>query len=224
MAFFEAEITRAIEFQQEGGLSFNTDVIPIQSGQEQRNRVWSTPARGEYTASVIAAQNPAGTTAAFIDQVRAFWILVGGRADAFRYFDPIDNAAGALAGVASEPMGATGNPAVWQLQKTYSLGGRTLVRTITKPIGPGVVNYLGTVFAETVVVHAVGVSVDSIDHTTGLVTFSGTPTGTPTADFSYHIPVRFKDDGFQPRVERSNNQNRIVRWNLGLVVVSPPNY
>lgn len=224
MPFFEAEFPRAIEFQQEGGLAFNTDVIPVQSGQEQRNRVWLSPARGEYTASVIAAQQPGNSSAAFIDAVRQFWMLVGGRADAFRYFDPIDNAAGLLAGVASEPMGATGSSNIFQLQKTYSLGGRTLVRVITKPIGSPVIDYEGNTFSETVTVHVSGATVTSIDHTTGLVTFNTAPSGTPSADFLYHVPVRFKDDPFTPRVERSGPGARIIRWNLGLVVVAPPNY
>lgn len=227
MSFFEAEFPKAIEFQQEGGLAFNTDVLPVQSGIEQRNRIWSFPARGEYTASVIAAQQPGSSSAAFIDAVRTFWLMVGGRADGFRYLDPIDNAAGALAGVASENMGSTSNPAIWQLQKTYSLGGRTLVRTITKPIMAGVVDYENNALANTVVVSnlgSIGVTIVTIDYTTGLITFSGTPTGTPKADFSYHIPVRFKDDPFLPRVERSGPNNRIVRWNIGLVVVAPPNY
>lgn len=223
MAFFEAEFPRAIEFDQEGGPAFNTWTFAMQSGQEQRNRNWSST-RGDYTASVIGAENPTGTTIAFVEKVRQFFLMIGGQADAFRYFDPIDNGAGSYIGASSEPMvvvPATSN-LQWQLQKTYTLGGRTFVRTITKPIGPGAIDYLGNALAETVVVH--GGSVASIDHTTGIVTFSPAPGGTPTADFQYHIPVRMTTDKFFPKVGRSNKGNRIIRWNLGLIIVNPPNY
>jgi hypothetical protein len=108
------------------------------------------------------------------------------------------------------------------LQRTYSLGGRTYLRTITKPIGPGAVDYRGNALAETVVIH--GASVSSIDHTTGIVTMTGAPGGAPTADFQYHIPVMLVSDKFTPKVARSNKGNRIVRWNFGLRIVQPPNY
>ena len=213
MSLFEAEFPRAILFEQDGGPAFNTDVIAVQSGQEQRNRNW-TNTGGDYTASVIGAQDATGSSIAFIDAVRTFFLMIGGMGDAFRYFDPIDNTA------LGEPMSGSGT--VWQLQKTYSLGGRTYVRTITKPITSSVIDYRGNALANSVVVH--GATVVSIDHTTGLVTFSGTPGGTPTADFQYHIPVRLTTDKFTPKISKSNKGNRIVRWNLGLVIVRPPNY
>jgi uncharacterized protein (TIGR02217 family) len=212
--FFEAEFPRAIEFEQDGGPAFNTDVIWVQSGQRQSNRNWANAAGGDYTASVIAAQNPAGSTIAFIDAVRTFFLMIGGMADAFRYFDPIDNTA------TGEPMVLVSG-SVWQLQRTYSLGGRTYVRPITKPITSSVVDYRGNPLANSLVVH--GATISSIDHTTGLVTLSGV-SGTPTADFQYHIPVMLTSDKFTPKVAKSNKGNRIVRWNFGLMIVTPPNY
>lgn len=225
MAFFEAEFPRAIEFDQEGGQEFNTDVQIVQSGQEQRNKNWLTT-RGEYTASVIATGAPGVTSAAFIEQVRRFFLMISGRGDAFRYFDPLDFGAGAVIGASSEPMAVIAGTSnlQWQLQKTYSLGSRTYVRTITKPIGPGAIDYLGNPLTETVVIHPSGGTFSSLDHTTGIATFSAAPTGTPSADFEYHIPVRLTADKFAPRAEKSNSGNRITRWNMGLMIVNPPNY
>jgi uncharacterized protein (TIGR02217 family) len=225
MAFFEAEFPRAIEFEQDGGPAFNTYVFTTQSGQDTTNRNWAGT-RGEYTASVVAAEDPTGTSAAFAEAVRAFFMLLGGKADPFRYFDPIDNSAGSYAGKPSEPMVVVPGTSnlQWQLTKTYSLGGRTYQRAITKPIGPGVVDYLNKAFAESVVVHQTGGTVSSIDHTTGIVIFSVAPSGTPTADFQYHIPVKLTTDKFAPRVVRSGKGNRITRWNFGLIIGNPPNY
>lgn len=219
MAFFEVEFPRAIEFEQDGGPAFNTDVVITQSGQESRNRNWAGTG-GDYTASVVAAQNAAGTSAAFIDAVRDFFFMIGGRGDSFRYFDPIDNQA---TGEAMVVVPATSN-LQWQLQRTRTLGGRTFIRAITKPITASVVDYRGNALTNTVTIHPSGGTLASVDHTTGIATFSVAPSGTPTADFQYHIPVRLSVDKFTPKVARSGKGNRIVRWNFGLVITRPPNY
>jgi uncharacterized protein (TIGR02217 family) len=216
--FFEAEFPRAIEFEQDGGPAFNTEVIAVQSGQEQRNRNWINTG-GDYTASVVGLQNPGTSSAAFIDAVRAFFLMIGGMGDAFRYFDPIDNTA---VGEAMLAIAGTSN-LQWQLQKTYTLGGRTYIRTITKPITASVIDYQGNAMVNTVTIHASGGTLTSIDHTTGIALFSVAPSSV-TADFQYHIPVRLTTDKFTPKVSKSGKGNRIVRWNLGLVIVRPPNY
>src|SRR5262249_10181812 len=124
---------------------------------------------------------------------------------------------------ANEPMVlVTGS--IWQLQKTYSLGGRTYIRTITKPITGSVVDYKGVAMANTVSIVSGG-TLGSSDHTTGQITLSGV-SGTPHASCKYHIPVRFTSDKFEPEIEESNvGAGAIIKWNsLGLIEVRPPNY
>jgi uncharacterized protein (TIGR02217 family) len=214
VSFFEAEFPRAIGFQRVGGPAFNTALVGVQSGQEQRNRAWSF-ARAEYQASLITPASAVGNTDTFIAQVETFFLMVGGMADGFRFYDHLDCIA------VNEPM-VLSSGSIWQLQKTYSLGGRTYVRAITKPITSSVIDYKGVSLANTVSVS--GGTVSAVDHQTGLVTFSSV-SGTPHASFQYHIPVRLTSDKFEPEVEASSSANRIIKWNsLGLIEVRPPNY
>jgi uncharacterized protein (TIGR02217 family) len=216
MAFFECEFTRKIQFQRVGGQTYNTSVIGVASGHEQRDRNWSD-ARAEYTASVITPQQAAGNLQQFIDDLRRFFLLVGGRSDGFRFFDPVDGSG------TNEPLTLiSGN--TWQIQKSYSLGGRIYVRPVTKLITSAVLDFQGNALPNSVSIAVSGTSVSSIDYTTGLVTFAGSPTGTPTASFDHHIPVRFNTDKFEIETEESPG-GKLIRWNsLGLIEVRPPNY
>lgn len=215
MSFFEAEFPRAIGFQRVGGQGFNTAIVAVQSGQEQRNRSWAF-ARAEYQASLVTPASAVGNTDAFIEAVRTFFLMVSGMADGFRFFDHLDYQA------VNEPMVLVSG-SIWQLQKTYSLGGRTYVRAITKPITSSVVNYQGANLINTVSITSGGTA-SAVDHQTGQVTFSSV-SGTPHASFQYHIPVRLTSDKFEPEVEASSSANRIIKWNsLGLIEVRPPNY
>jgi uncharacterized protein (TIGR02217 family) len=223
MSFLEAEFPRSIMFKRVGGQKFNTAVLDVQSGQEQRNRNWQNP-RAEYVASLNTSAKRANQLLQFVEDVRTFFLLVGGMADGFRYYDPVDCVA------TNEPMVAALGGG-WQLQKTYFRFGRTYVRTITKPIiGTNTIwDYQGNYLADTLTVS--GGSIVSVDHTTGIVQLSGV-TGTPTASFRYHIPVRLTSDKFEPELQESNLNpigggpvQPIIEWHsLGLIEVRPPNY
>lgn len=220
MSFFEVEFPRAIGFQRVGGQMFNTAVVGTQAGQETRNRNWLNP-RAEYTASLITPASEVGATDAFIEAVRNFFLQVGGMADGFRFFDHLDC-------IASNEAMVVVTGSVYQLQKTYSLGGRTYVRAITKPITSSVVDFKGVAINPSsqpyVPLSVTGGTIVSTDHTTGKVTLSGV-SGTPHATFSYHIPVRLTSDKFEPEVPPSSSLNRLIKWNsLGLIEVRPPNY
>lgn len=222
MAFFETVFPQKIAFRRSGGQAFNTAVIGVQSGQEQRNRNWAN-ARRKYTATLLASNDSNLTSMiADIHAVQLFHLLVGGMGDAFRFFDELD-CQGTNENLVVVP--ASSN-LQWQLSRTYSLGGRSYVRPITKPIGSPAIDYEGNALSETVTItNLAGGTLGSIDHTTGIVTFSLAPTGTPQASFQYHIPVRFNSDHFDPEIEPSAPGSRFVKWNsLELVEVMPPNY
>lgn len=214
MAFFECEFPRSIQFHRIGGQIFNTDIRSVGSGHEKRTGNW-IEARAEYEASLISPQSAIGNLDQFIEDVRTFFLLVGGMADPFRFFDHVDNQA------TNEPL-AIVSGSVWQLQKTYTLAGRTYVRSISKPITSSVIDFQGNALGNTVFV--ANATVSSIDHTTGQVILSSI-TGTPTASFKYHIPVRLASDKFEPEVEPSTSGNRLMSWHsLGLMEVLSPNY
>lgn len=217
MAFFETEFPRkGLSFQRLGGIGFNTAVVAVQSGQEQRNRAWANPRRKYSGSLILTSELTTPLYIAIYNDVEKFLMMVAGQADAFRFYDELDYQA------TNEPMADLGG-GVWQLQKTYSLNGRTYVRAITKPITSSVKDYQGNALANTVSIVSGGTLV-SVDHTTGKVTLSGV-SGTPHATFEYHVPVRLTSDDFEPQIEQSGPGARIVKWNsLGLIEVLPTNY
>lgn len=218
MAFFEVEFPRAISFQRVGGDTFSTAIIGADSGFEQRQRNWPQ-SRAEWTASLITPNSADASRQAFVDALHTFFLVVGGMADGFRYYDHLDCVAD------HEAVLSLGSNH-YQLQRTYSLAGRTYVRTVTKPITASVKDYKGVALANSVTLYdgGGGILSGTVDHTTGIATCTG---ALASASFRYHIPVRFTSDKFAPQVEPSNvgGGQPIVSWNsLGLIEVLPPNY
>lgn len=187
--FFECEMPRSIGLVPTGGDEFNTTVNPGIGGDEQRNKNWSRARR-----RFMLAFN--GKDFEYYKLVRAFFLNVGGMADAFRMYWPLDSQA------TGETIG-TGDGVItaFQLKKSYSVGSRSYSFTIKKPITADVETFDGTFLTNTVKVYDNGVlktlTTDyTVDSTTGIVTFVTAPvTGhLITADCQFHIPVRFDTD------------------------------
>lgn len=153
-----------------GGPEFLTDVVPLGSGDEQRNMRWAQ-ARAKYNISTGIR------TRLQMTDVIAHFRIMGGRAYSFPFQDWTDCDA---ANIAMVQVSST----VWQLVKVYTLGSGTYTRTITKPMP-------GTVVTK---VNGSIVTPSNIDYLTGLVTFASAPAQTPTATFSFYVPVRYDMD------------------------------
>jgi uncharacterized protein (TIGR02217 family) len=215
---FETEFPRkGLAFDRLGGPGFKTGVVGAESGGEQRNRVWSNPRRKYVGSLILTGELTTPHNIAIYSAVETFF-LVGpaGQHDSFRFYDELDCVA------TNEPMVLVSG-SVYQLRKTYTLNGRSYVRDITKPITSAVKDYQGNSLADTVVIASGGTLV-SVDHTTGLVTLSGV-TGTPRANFGYHVPVRLLSDDFEPKISQSAQGARLIKWeSLSMIEVRPPNY
>lgn len=151
----------------------NTRVVSLKNGHERRNANWSGKKR-RYTSRYGAF------TQGMIEELLSFSEIADGQANAFRFKDWSDFKATA------QPLGnaPSGTTAV-QLQRTYTRGAYSKVRTITKPVDGTVVVYqAGTPKAGTV------------DDLTGLFTPSTSWTAGQllTADFEFDVPVRFATD------------------------------
>lgn len=229
MAFFECEFPRAISYRRLGSpVGFSTQVNEGFSGDEQRNRNWAN-SRGKWTVSIITppANQRSGSPQSFIDQLKAFILVVGGKADAFRLFDHLDHQ------LTAQQIGiGDGSNTHFQLIRTYVIGVRSYVRNITKPITSAVTDYKGAALSNTVRLYLGGTlqasSAWSVDATTGLVTFVSAPGSSVvvSADAQYHYPVRFDLEDLPMQVEPSNvsSGSAIVSVSLPLVEVKPPNY
>lgn len=192
--FIEAEFPRTISYKALGGPAFNTTVNEGKSGFEQRNQNWQT-VRGEWTVSLNTpgAENPINPQT-YIDQLTAFFLVVGGKANGFRLKDHKDF----TSGVGTQAFGIGDNTSSsWQLIKSYNAAGLSYVRRIVKPMTSKVVNYLGSALTDTVDIYLNAVIQSknvgyvgggsarySLDETTGLVNFGSSTTKLSITGFS----------------------------------------
>jgi uncharacterized protein (TIGR02217 family) len=188
MAFDEVRFPTDISFGATGGPERRTDVVQLASGFEERNATWAH-SRRKYDA---------GYGVKSLDQLHdviAFFEARLGKLHGFRWKDFGDWKSckpGQTPAATDQPIGTgTGALATFQLQKTYTSGARSYVRTIRKPVAntvkvavAGVVKTVGTHF--------------TLDAATGIVTFTGgnIPTNGQaiTAGYEFDVPVRFDTD------------------------------
>lgn len=190
--FIEIEFPRTISAKAIGGPSFSTSVNPGQSGYEARNQNWETP-RGEYTVTIETPSAKKVDPLIYIEQLTAFFLVVAGRANAFRLKDHKDFTNGS----AVQPIGAgDGVTGTFQLLKNYAVGNLNFQRIINKPITSRVLDYLSNALTDTVALSlngtlqsanpgyvGGGTSRYSLDETTGRVCFgSATKMAVTTTD------------------------------------------
>lgn len=175
MAFHDVRLPDDVEQGATGGPAFQTTIIPMSNGTEQRNINWSeTQHNWELSYGVQTAEDFAIT--------RAFFFARRGMANSFRFKDWSDYE------LVDEPVGVgDGANRVFQLIKTYETAGPDpYVRRITRPV------------AGTVVFKVDGVLTGSTDNGLGVYTLAAAPTNgsVVTADCDFDIPVRFNVDAF----------------------------
>lgn len=166
MAFIETRFPDDVSYGATGGPGFNTDVVVVNSGFEQRNATWQD-ARSVWDVS-HGVKNQAQ-----LDILIAFFRVMKGRANGFRFKDFADFDATTGEGI-FRAIDATH----FQMVKRYTTAGNNHDRDITKPV-TGTAQITG----------GTGVSVD---YTTGIVTVTS---GTPTAwTGQFDVPCRFDTD------------------------------
>lgn len=166
MAFIETRFPDDISYGATGGPGFQTDVVVVNSGHEQRNAAWQD-ARGAWDVAHGVR------TKAQLATLIAFFRVMKGRANGFRFKDHQDFAAASGEGI-FRALSAT----TFQMVKRYTLGGSVHDRDIAKPVS-------GTVLVT-------GGSGVSVNYTTGVVTVTS---GTPTAwTGEFDVPARFDTD------------------------------
>lgn len=180
--FHEVQFPPKIAYGASGGPEFSTSITTTQAGFEQRNINW-LKSRGRWDVST-GIKNKAD-----MDAVIAFFRARFGKAYGFRFKDWSDyQAVGQNIGTGDSVLTA------FQLTKTYVSGSNIYVREIKKPVTSTVTIYLNSVLQ---------ISGYSIDHDTGIVTFSVAPgVGVlVTADYDFDVPVRFDTDMLAVRID-----------------------
>lgn len=200
MAMIEIEFDRKLALMAIGGPGYFTSVNAGFSGYEQRNQNWKQ-ARAQYA---ISFENK---TMDEWQALEAMFHAARGMANGFRLFDPGD-----YSGVGQFQAVGDGSTTVFQLQKTYvfPLAQYEVIRPVQKVITSLVQNFQGLYLGDTLTMYlngaaqpanagyvAGGGAAYTLDANTGLVTFVSAPAMgvVITADFQYHIPVRFDLSG-----------------------------
>lgn len=152
MAFFEERLPFPVSRQSGGGPNWQTTVIQVDSGFEQRNQGWAEDLAKWDIGSFVR-----GTAEMAV--LRAFFNKVAGRTHGFRVDDWQDNTSGPTT------LGTgTGSLATFQLVKAYDPTGTAYRKAIKKPVaGSVVVTVAGMARVE-------GTHYD-VNYATGLVTF-----------------------------------------------------
>lgn len=175
MAFHDVRLPDEIEQGSSGGPAFNTTIIGMSSGQEQRNLDWSE-SKATYDISYGIQDKDD------FDVTLAFFYARRGRGYSFRFRDWADFEG------EQEPIGlGDGAHTDFQLIKTYEADGpNPYVRRITRPV------------PATVRVFVDGVLTGVTQLTGGIVRFTVAPVldAVVTADFEFDVPVRFDSDHF----------------------------
>lgn len=176
MSFHNVRLPESIELGAVGGPSFFTSVMELYSGYEQRNINWSQT-RGKWDIGYGLRSE------ADMKNVIDFFYARRGKAFGFRFKDWTDYQIPTLQTIAT----ADGTRSVFQAVKTYSSGGQTFTRTLTKLVAGTVQVYEGASLAS---------PQPTVDVDTGEITFNGPPTGGTLIGIvcEFDVPVRFDID------------------------------
>jgi uncharacterized protein (TIGR02217 family) len=124
-----------ISYGSKGGPEFNTTIIRLRSGHEQRNINWQYPLHRYDVAYGVKEQ-------AQMAALRNYFMAMHGQAHSFRFKDWHDYATGST-GVAHTQLDETVSILVstivssasnFQLRKLYTVGSVTMERTLAKPL------------------------------------------------------------------------------------------
>jgi len=206
MAFFEDRFPDSIAQGATGGPRFKTSAVEVSGGARVANRDWSAPLHHFNVAQAIK-------TLAQFHTVRAFFWVVYGAYDGFRFKDYSDYQAPDTRGVMTLVSGSD-----YQLGLNYTYGARTVRRTILKPVA-GTVAVLRTRSA--VVSNITGSS--TVNTTTGVVTVSGHVSGdTYTWSGEFDVPVYFEDDTLDA-AQIGADGSLLMNWSsIGLIECRTP--
>ena len=186
MSFHETSFPISIAFGSSGGPRRKTVVATSGSGYEERNSQWANSRRVFNAGSGIKDEDD-------IYQVIEFFEERRGKLYGFRWKDRADwksDSPGSTVAFNDQTIGTgDGSDTTFQLVKVYGGSFAPWTRTINKPV-------TGTVKCGVNGVELTEGVGYSVDHTTGIVTFTSAPGSgqTVTAGFEFDVPVRFDTD------------------------------
>lgn len=176
MAFFEQQFPPEISKDMTGGPRFFTRKAHMTGGQRDTNRL------SQYPLQEYSLAQPARTGDDF-EALRAFFYVVGGDADGFRFKDWSDYKA-TIANTSTTLISTD----VYQLNRTYAFGSRTFTRPIFKPVS-GIQVYRTRSGSTSNIT-----GTTAVDAATGRITVTGhVALDTYTWSGHFDVPAAFRD-------------------------------
>lgn len=186
--FLDVRLPEEIERGSSGGATFNTTVLTLSSGAEQRNINWSAPlARWDISYGIANKSQH--------DKFLNLFYLAQGRALGFRFRDWTDYQIGINTDTNLEEPQIIGIgddvKERFQIYKEYRIGSLVYNRAITRPTSPTVKVFFNSVEQNP--------TIYSVNYNTGVITFDDPPLlGINIAIVAeFDIPVRFDKDELQ---------------------------
>jgi len=180
-SFHEVRLPVDIEVGAVGGPQFNTTILELYSGYEQRNINWEK-VRGRWDLSYAVRGMDD------MDDLIAFFYARQGRAYGFRFKDWTDYEIASIQAIGT----GDGSTTAFQAYKRYSSGGHYYDRTLSKLV------------SGTVTVYEDGVPSapqPTVNVNTGVITFAAAPALGVVVGLvcEFDLPVRFDMDHLQVR-------------------------
>jgi uncharacterized protein (TIGR02217 family) len=200
MSFFEQQFDPRLSFGARGGPVWSTAVARVHSGRRSANRNWAAPLHRYNVAHAVKTNDD-------FEIVRAFFYVVSGAYDGFRFKDWSDYEAtrsnSALAFVSGTE---------WQMQRAYTVGSRTYLRDISKPCASPAPVVWRLRSGSWSTVTPVG-SPTPLDYTTGIVSITDHVVGDTYAWVGeFDVPVTFAEDEMEAEIVDAGPGEYLVRW------------
>ncbi len=192
MSFFEDRLPPRFSFGARGGPMFSTEVVKTQGGQRYSNRNWTMPLHSYDVSENVKTQDD-------FDEIRAFFYVVAGQFDGFRFKDWLDYRA------TTQPLTVIVAGTSYQMTRAYVFGSRTFSRPIYKPLS-------GATFIRTRSGTPSTIT-PSYSTTTGIVTMTGHVMGdTYTWSGEFDVPVAFKSDMCEASIDNKSGSQFVISW------------
>lgn len=183
MSYHDDLFPLGIAYGARGGPMFNTTVLELASGYEKRNMNWSK-VKARYNV-MYGVKKPAQMT-----ELLNFFYARRGRAYSFPFYDHKDHL------ITNQIIGkGDGVKKEFQIIKTYSSGGHSYERLITK-LKPDTISGV-TVGGVPRVLNSVDANGYTVDNLTGKITFVTAPlagTDIVVGSCEFYVHVRFDTD------------------------------
>lgn len=201
MSYVDQFLNQCVSYGFEGGPTFNTQIVDIQSGREKRNAMWSQQ-KHKYSASFLNISKDE------YKSIKQMHLVCMGRLRSFKFIDPMDNEA------VNQVIGS-GNG----VQREFQFSTTSVIADVpyTRGIYGLILNEDFSVSINNVIQNPNTYIVDDLR---GTILFNSAPANNSIVRWSgnFFVWVRFEQDDLPFSIDNINAMN----GQINLIEVPPP--